>query len=77
MNARSGPLILRRAEQRIDFSLDERGADLETDARGEMPKGANDYHCTGPFVVLMRKRGQTRPFFVVRVANDDVLEPWR
>jgi hypothetical protein len=75
-NARSGELNLRRAEQQIDFHLDERGAELETDARGEMPKGEDDYLCTGPFVVLMRKRGEARPFFALLVENDELLEPW-
>jgi hypothetical protein len=76
-NTLSGELILRRAEQRIDFRLDERGADLETDAKGEMPKGEDDYLCTEPFLMLMRKRGEPRPFFVLRVENAELLEPWR
>jgi hypothetical protein len=77
LNASRGDLILRRAEQRIDFRLDERGAALETDAKGEMPKGSEDYRCTGPFMVLLRKRGEKRPFFVLRVENDELLEPWQ
>src|SRR5262249_60017912 len=75
-NPRRGELTLRHAEQQIDFRLDERGADLETTAKGEMPKGSGDYHCTAPFLVLMRKRGKTKPFFVLRVENDELLEPW-
>ncbi len=30
----------------------------------------------GPFLLMMRKRGEVRPFFVLWVENDELLEPW-
>ena len=67
---------LERAEQWIEFRLDNTGAKLKSEAHLDFKKSGNEYRFEGPFVILMRKRGETRPFFVLRIENDELLEPW-
>ncbi|MBY0232366.1 MAG: hypothetical protein K2W96_24065 [Gemmataceae bacterium] len=78
LNPAADGLFPQRAEQVIDFRLDHLGAKVESTARGDVVKGGPPpYLCNGPFVVLMRKRGETRPFLVIRIENDELLERWK
>ncbi|GAG63195.1 unnamed protein product, partial [marine sediment metagenome] len=58
----------------IKFNLDERGAELESDATavfGGMP--FRHFSFTKPFLVLLMRKGAEKPYFVLWVANAEVL----
>lgn len=63
-------------EQRIDFRLDRSGAELKSEARGEMKEsksGERRFLLNRPFLIVMRKRGGQAPFFVMWVDNAELL----
>ncbi len=72
-------LSLVRFEQWTKFRLDRMGARLESftlaDARGETRFPPHpDYLLDRPFLLALVERGATRPYFLLWVANADVLE---
>jgi hypothetical protein len=65
------------AMQRIDFSLTEKGASLASDAvvaayLGIEPRLVFDR----PFLLALLRRGEERPYLLVWVENEDLLEPY-
>ena len=62
--------------QSIRFRLDRNGAELASEARIEYQSMGDDFVVDGPFLVLMRKRGCSRPFFAVWVDNAELLSPF-
>lgn len=68
-------MVLERAIQRIDFRLDTTGAQVSSESV-IMPKSdPRSFNADRPFLVLLRKRGSTQPFFVLWVDNAELLEP--
>jgi hypothetical protein len=67
-----------RAEQGIEFRLNGSGAVLHAHAIPERAKGGPpEILLDRPFLLLMRKRGETRPFHGLWLENDELLEPWK
>jgi hypothetical protein len=68
-------LYLARALQQIDFRMDRKGALVGSEVRIEFLDGDlhGHYHYDRPFLVLMRKRGAKHPFFLMWVANAELL----
>jgi len=60
--------------QLIDFKLDRSGAELKSEAR-HIVKAAGSINLIfdRPFLIVMRKRGAEQPFFVMSVANAELL----
>lgn len=63
------------AFQEIDFSLDPMGARVTSSARIEVKAAPRDFHLNRPFLIVMRKRGSTRPFFVAWIEHDELMLP--
>lgn len=63
-------------QQKIDFRLDRYGVELEVEVRAEGVKdgagGDIDYIFDGPFLLSLRVRGRTDPFFLLWVRNADL-----
>jgi hypothetical protein len=62
--------------QRIDFRLDRSGADVKSESWGSQKKSAcGDRRLIfdRPFLIVMKKRGAERPFFVMWVDNAELL----
>jgi hypothetical protein len=66
-------LYLDTAFQMIDFRLDRQGVAVESKASIPVKGGPRDFHFNRPFLIVIQKRGATRPFFVMWVANDELL----
>jgi len=63
------------AQQDILLSLDRSGAELRAESKmytGPIPM---HYIFDHPFLIIMRKRGETRPYFVMWVDNAELLAP--
>jgi hypothetical protein len=67
---------LARALQLIDFRLDAAGATLTSQSIIEPKSDPRWFYAKRPFLIVMRKRGTTRPFFALWVENAELLEPW-
>jgi hypothetical protein len=65
---------LQLAFQRIRFELNRFGAGVESEAVLYEPAG-RDFVFDRPFLIYMRKRGSSRPFFVMWVDNAEILCP--
>jgi hypothetical protein len=69
------------ARQFIQFRLDRGGAELRAEAefaaaKAAMPSGAPlQLLFDRPFLLLMKKRGASRPYFAVWIDNLEILEP--
>jgi hypothetical protein len=62
-----------KAIQTIRFKLDRSGAELAAEAQLFCKPMATYFVCDHPFYVIIKKRGVTRPFFVMRVDNAELL----
>jgi hypothetical protein len=60
--------------QTIQFRLDRGGAELASESKVEVKPGASLFHFDRPFLLIMKKRGGKRPFFVMWVDNAELLE---
>ena len=73
---------IRRAQQDTYFRLDSEGAILESEAIMEAAAESAAYELPSvyifdrPFLILMRKRGESMPYFAMWVANDELLNRW-
>ena len=72
-----------KALQDIEFKLHSKGAEVESDVqlaleKSDAPRIDFDgrYVFNKPFYILMRKRGEAQPFFVMYVDNAELLHPW-
>src|SRR6266540_7174199 len=73
---RNGPVAgipIIQAEQMVSFNLDRSGAALESESK--IVAAALPAHChfDHPFLIIMKKRGATRPFFAMWVDNAELL----
>jgi len=71
--------LLTKAEQGIKFKLNEKGAILKSEAKIVMTKAAmipsieHDLRVKGPFFLIMKEKASRTPYFMLRVANDELL----
>jgi hypothetical protein len=68
-------LVLVKALQQIDFRLDASGATLTSESALIPLADPRSFACDRPFLVVLRKRGVSQPFFVLWVENGELLEP--
>ena len=65
------------ALQTIRFCLNENGAKLESEALGMFSSGAEpthrDFTFNRPFLVMLMRKGSTKPYFAAWIANDELL----
>jgi len=61
------------AQQDILFRLDRNGAELKSEAKQYMAPMAKYYVFDRPFLIIMKKRGAERPYFVMWVDNAELL----
>jgi hypothetical protein len=64
---------IRMALLAMDFKLDHSGAELASEAKVFVKPTASYFHFNRPFLLIMKKRGGERPFFVVWVDNAELL----
>jgi len=64
------------AQQDIYFRLDRGGAELKSEAKFYALPIPSHYVFDRPFIVVMKKRGAEMPYFVMWVANADLLTKW-
>jgi hypothetical protein len=67
---------LEALQQIIEFRLDRSGAELRSQAKGKMCEsamGEREFVFNRPFLIVMKKRGSEEPFFVMWVANAELL----
>lgn len=60
--------------QAIEFRLDRGGAELGSEAKLMYMPIPTHYHFDRPFLVVMRKRGASHPYFLMWVENREVLK---
>jgi hypothetical protein len=70
-------MTLDRAFQQIEFRLDARGVTLESQSVMTPKADPREFVANRPFLVVLRKRGTARPFFVLWVENAELLEAWK
>ena len=75
--------FISRALQDIEFKLHSKGAEVESEMIMEAKKSIDSepvfdgkYEFDKPFYILMRKRGELQPFFVMYVDNAELLHKW-
>jgi hypothetical protein len=66
-----GPVY--KAMQSIQFKMDRGGAGLTSVATAGALCGPKHFIFDKPFLIIMKKRGSTRPFFVMWVSNAELL----
>jgi len=65
---------LAQSLQTIDFRLDRSGVELESEARVVWASAADwAFRFDHPFLIVVKKRGASRPFFVMWVDNGELL----
>jgi hypothetical protein len=65
------------AQQDIQFKLARSGAELRSESKSYCKPPRTDYVLDRPFLIVMRKRGVTQPYFVMWVDNAELLQPWK
>jgi hypothetical protein len=65
------------AQQDIRFRLDRSGAELQSEAKIYMLPIPTRYVFDRPFLLYMQMRGSSLPYFVMWVANAELLEKWQ
>ena len=66
-------LWMKTALQTIDFRLDRSGVELESEAKVMVAPIPIHYIVNRPFLIVVKKRGLERPFFVMWVDNAELL----
>ncbi len=61
------------AQEDIAFRLDRFGAEVKAESKMYAKCGASSYLFDHPFLLLMRKRNETKPYFVMWVDNAELL----
>ena len=64
------------AQQDILFRLDRSGAELKSEAKTYALPIPTLYVLDRPFLIYMKKRGATAPYFAMWVDNGELLTPW-
>jgi hypothetical protein len=65
------------AQQDILFRLDRGGAELKSESKMYCCPIPTYFVMDRPFLIFMRKRGATEPYFVMWVDNVELLTPWK
>jgi len=66
------------ARQDILFRLDKNGAELKSEAEIATDATSDpDMDFNQPFLIYMKKRGASTPYFVMWVNNAELLQPWK
>lgn len=73
LNAGFKEYYIAKAMQTIRFRLDRSGAELASEAQVFCKPLATHYLCDRPFLIVAKKRGAERPFFVMWVDNAELL----
>jgi len=74
LNAKFRGLWLKTALQTIDFRLDRSGVELQSEAAVAVASAAEpNFIFDRPFLIVVKKRGAERPFFVMWVDNAELL----
>ena len=73
LNAGFGGYYIAKAMQTIRFKLDRSGAELASEAKCSANRSATHFVCDRPFLIVVKKRGAERPFFVMWVDNAELL----
>lgn len=68
--------LLDRAQQDILFRLDRSGAELKSESKMYCCPIPTYFQLDRPFLVIMRKRGEKQPYFVMWVDNAELLQEW-
>ncbi len=64
-----------RAEQTILFRLDEKGGSLKSEAVGQFWGACvRSFDFDRPFLLMLLKRGASKPYFALWVGNSELLE---
>ncbi len=63
-------------QQEIQFRMDRGGVELESEAKAYALPIPTYFEADGPFLLYMKKRDATQPFFVMWVANAELLSKW-
>ena len=77
LNRKAEGTYIQKAWQVVLFRLDRSGAELESEAKVLMTPAPSLYIFDRPFLVYMKKRGAQHPFFVMWVANAELLSKWK
>ncbi len=64
------------AMQSITFRLDRSGAELKSQVKSYVGAMPVDYVLDRPFLVIMKERSATEPYFVMWVDNAELLQKW-
>jgi hypothetical protein len=73
LNAGFTDYYVAKAMQTIRFRLDRSGAELASEAQVVCEPMATHFVCDRPFLIVVKKRGAERPFFVMWVDNAELL----
>ncbi len=72
-NLNGMPIVL--AKQAIQLRLDEKGGSLKSEAVGAFwGAGARNFDFDRPFLLMLLKRGASRPYFAAWIGNTELLE---
>lgn len=67
-------LYLAKAFQLLEFKMDEKGAEITSEAMEEaLDGGPAHYHFDRPYLIYLKKRSAKHPFFVMWVDNAELL----
>jgi len=79
LNEGSTEFSVAKVQQRIAFSLDERGAELESEAAmlifGAAALTPRHFVFDGPFLLLLTREGADRPYLALWIETPDLLVP--
>lgn len=64
------------AQQDILFRLDRSGAELKSESKMYCLPIPTYFVMDRPFLIFMKKRGETEPYFAMWVDNTELLTPW-
>jgi hypothetical protein len=70
-----GELIL-KANETIEFRLNRSGAELRAQSKIYCKPMPRHFVFDRPFLIIMKKRGAERPYFVAWIGNEELLTPW-
>lgn len=64
------------AQEDISFRLSRSGTRIRAEARMYAKSAPNRYTLDRPFLIYMKKRDASQPFFVMWVDNAELLQPF-
>jgi len=73
LNAKFKGLWIDTALQTIDFRLDRSGVELQSESKLVVKAADPQFRFDRPFLIIVKKRGAERPFFVMWVDNAELL----